>query len=94
MVLSFRVFVLFFMGFNSRLFQVSYAATPTTWGVFTPALCVSIEGLISKANRVNAGRVVFVCDVGGSGVGVENDFVSGIDSGAGAGTNTGEFCFH
>jgi hypothetical protein len=69
-------------------------AAPTTWGILAPAFCVSVEGLIPKANRVNAGRVVFVCYVGGAGVSVKNDFIPFIDSGSSAGTNTGEFCFH
>jgi len=59
-------------------------AAPATWGVFTPAFCVSVEGFFSKAYRVHSGRVVFVCYVGGAGVGVENDFISGIYSGSSA----------
>jgi hypothetical protein len=69
-------------------------AAPTTWGVFTPAFCVPVKSFIPKADRVNAGRVVFVCYVGGAGVGVENDFIPCIDSGSSAGTNTRKFCSH
>jgi hypothetical protein len=63
---------------------VSDRAAPTTWGVFAPAFCVPVKSFIPKANRVNAGRVVFVCDVGGSGAGVENDFIPFIYSGSSA----------
>ena len=84
----------FLCGFSWRFNLVSNRAAPTAWGVFAPAFCVSVKSFIPKANRVNAGRVVFVCDVGGAGVGVENDFIPFIDSGSSAGTNTGEFCSH
>jgi hypothetical protein len=66
-------------------------AAPTTWGVFTASGLVSVVlSAIAKIKnmayviRTNAGRVVFVCDVGGSGGGVENDFVPFIDSGSSA----------
>jgi len=73
---------------------VSDRAAPTAWGIFTPAFCVPVKRFIPEADRVNAGRVVFVGYVGGSGVGVVDNLVSDIDSGAGAGTPAGVLGFH
>jgi hypothetical protein len=94
MVLLFRVSVWFFIWFFSVLTWWLDRAAPTTWGVFAPAFCVAIEGFISESDRVNSGRIVLVCDVGGSGVSVENDFISDIYSGTGAGANARKFCSH
>ena len=76
-------------------------AAPTAWGVFTASGLVSVVlsatakiDNVAHVIRSNAGRVVFVCDVGGSGAGVENDLVPFIDSGSSAGTNTRKFCSH
>jgi hypothetical protein len=70
---------------------VSDRAAPTTWGVFASSGLVSvvlsatakIENM-THVIRTNAGRVVFVCDVGGAGGGVKNDFIPFIDSGSSA----------
>jgi hypothetical protein len=65
-------------------------AAPTTWGVFAPAFFVAVELTSRKVEniahviRLNVGRVVFVCDVGGSGGGVENDLIPFIYSGSSA----------
>ena len=66
-------------------------AAPTAWGVFTASGLVSIVFSattkmenVAHIIRSNAGRVVFVCDVGGSGSGVKNDFIPFIYSGSSA----------
>jgi len=59
-------------------------AAPTTWGVFAPAFRVPVKSFIPKPKGIDSGRVVFVCDIGGSGACVENDFIPFIDSGSSA----------